>query len=474
MANAAGITQGNKLMFIKYLRIIRQALKSQRNEANDIKRSRDEYEFQPGYLEIVERPPAPWTRRTALALTLLLLLTLIWSVIGRLDIHASAAGRLLVSSNSKVIQSIESGEVAAINVRDGQRVTKGDVLIELNPIGIKAEIQEIQERLNFKNLELARLQALLSDEPLSRFIVPMGASPLQAKIARAHLRSEWSEVESNIESLNGEIGVNLANQQARRSEITELGELAANIKNRLDAQRSLAKNDLIPRMVLLEQEREKLEIDRSLSQQHAMIDVLQAEYKSKKEQRSGYLAKVRREYYDKLNEVQASIAVMEQQLIKLLEKYRQQSLRAPVSGVVQQLDMHTLGGVVEAAKPLMIIVPDDAVLEIEVKILNKDVGFVHSGQDVEIKIDSFPYTRYGTISGKVAYVSRDAVEDERLGLVFLARVKITQRTILVEDEEVPLQAGMSVNAEIRTGDRRVIDYLLSPLQQYQSEAMRER
>ncbi|MCJ8349622.1 HlyD family type I secretion periplasmic adaptor subunit [Moritella sp.] len=461
-------------MSIKYLRVIRQALKSQRNEPADIKRSRDEYEFQPGYLEIVERPPAPWTRRTALALTLLLLLTLLWSVIGRLDIHASAAGRLLVSSNSKVIQSIESGEVAAINVRDGQWVKKGDVLIELNPIGIKAEIQEIQERLNFKKLELARLQALLSDEPLSSFIVPTGVSPLQVKIARAHLRSEWSEVKANIESINGEMGVNLANQQARRKEITGLGELAANIKNRLDAQRTLAKNNLIPRMVLLEQEREKLEMDRSLSQQYTRIDVLQAEYKSKQEQRRGYLAKVRREYYDKLNEVQASIAVMEQQLIKLLEKYRLQSLRAPVSGVVQQLDVHTLGGAVEAAKPLMIIVPDDAVLEIEVKILNKDVGFVHSGQDVEIKIDSFPYTRYGTIPGKVAYVSRDSVEDERLGLVFLARVRIAQRTILVEDKEVPLQAGMSVNVEIRTGDRRVIDYLLSPLQQYQSEAMKER
>ncbi|WP_017223226.1 HlyD family type I secretion periplasmic adaptor subunit [Moritella dasanensis] len=461
-------------MFIKHLRTIRQALKAQRNEAADIKRSRDEYEFQPGYLEIVERPPAPWTRRTALLLTLLLLLTLFWSVIGRLDIHASAAGRLLVSSHSKVIQSIEPGEVVAINVRDGQQVKKGDVLIELNPIGIQAGIQEIQEQLNFKKLEQARLQALLSDDPLNSFVVPTGISPLQVSVARAHLRSEWAEIEANVESINGEMKVNLANQHARKKDIIGLGELAENIDNRLDAQRTLAKNNLIPRVVLLEQEKEKLEIDRSLSQQYTGIDVLQAEYSSKQEQRNGYLAKVRREYYDKLNQVQASIAVMRQQLIKLQEKFRLQSLLAPVSGVIQQLAVHTLGGVVEAAKPLMIIVPDDAVLEIEVKILNKDVGFVHSGQNVEIKVDSFPYTRYGTIAGKVAYVSRDSVKDEKLGLVFPARVRIAQRTMLVEDKEVPLQAGMSVNAEIRTGDRRVIDYLLSPLQQYQSEAMKER
>ena len=122
----------------------------------------------------------------------------------------------------------------------------------------------------------------------------------------------------------------------------------------------------------------------------------------------------------------------------------------------------------------MIIVPDDALLEVEVMLLNKDVGFVHSGQRVEIKVDSFPYTRYGTVKGEVAYVSRDAVQDQKLGLVFPVRLKISQRSILVRDKEVPLQAGMSVNAEILTGDRRVIDYLLSPLQQYQSEALRER
>ncbi|WP_102525436.1 HlyD family type I secretion periplasmic adaptor subunit [Vibrio tapetis] len=459
---------------MKHLRTIIQAWKAQKSDAPEIKRSRDEYEFQPAYLEIVERPPAPWARRTSLALTMLLMLALLWSVIGKLDIHASAVGRLLVSNHSKVIQSIEPGEVAAINVRDGQRVRKGEVLIELNPVGIKAELQELREQLNFKRLEMARSQALLSHDPLSSFDVPESATEQQIKIARAHLQSEWTEVKANLDSLKGEMRVNMANQQARKNEITGLNRLAVNIKDRLDAQRALATSKLIPKFELLEQEREQLEIERTLSQQYTQIDVLKAEYKSKQEQRKSYLAKIRREYYDKMNEAQASIAVMSQQQIKLLEKYRLQSLRAPVNGVVQQLNVHTVGGVVQAAKQLMIIVPDEAVLEIEVMVLNKDVGFVHSGQEVEVKIDSFPYTRYGTVSGQVAYVSKDSVQDEKRGLVFPARVKIQQTTILVEDKDVPLQAGMSVNAEIRTGERRVIDYLLSPLQQYQSEAMRER
>ncbi|PKG38876.1 HlyD family type I secretion periplasmic adaptor subunit [Psychromonas sp. Urea-02u-13] len=461
-------------MFRKHLQVIQQAWKAQRNEAVEIKRSRDEYEFQPGYLEIVERPPAPWTRRTALALTCLLIMTLLWSIVGKLDIHATATGRLLVSSHSKVIQSIEPGEVLAINVRDGQWVNKGDVLIELNPVGVISEVQELQQQLNFKRLEMARVQALLNKDPINSFIAPEGASAPQIIIARSHLQSKWQEVQTVMESIDSEMQVNLANQKARSVAIRGLDKLAVNIEKRLDAQRSLAASNLLSRVELWEQEKEQLGIERTLAEQYTEIDILEAQYKSKQEQRNSYLAKIRHEFYDKLNEAQSAIAVMEQKLIKALEKYRLQSLRAPVSGVVQQMEVHTIGGVVQAAKQLMIIVPDDALLEVEVMLLNKDVGFVHRGQRVEIKVDSFPYTRYGTVKGEVAYVSRDAVQDQKLGLVFPVRLKISQRSILVRDKEVPLQAGMSVNAEILTGDRRVIDYLLSPLQQYQSEALRER
>ena len=122
----------------------------------------------------------------------------------------------------------------------------------------------------------------------------------------------------------------------------------------------------------------------------------------------------------------------------------------------------------------MVIVPKAADLEAEVNVLNKDIGFVMAGQAVEIKIDSFPFTKYGTISGELLHVSKDAVEDEQLGYVFPARIRLNSNQILVDDKWVTLGAGMSLNAEIKTGTRRIIDYLLSPLQQYQSEAMRER
>lgn len=157
-----------------------------------------------------------------------------------------------------------------------------------------------------------------------------------------------------------------------------------------------------------------------------------------------------------------------------MEKQRQQSLRAPVAGVIQQLAIHTLGGVVTSAQPLMVLVPENHQLELDVMVLNKDVGFVLPGQAVEVKVDSFPYTRFGTLSGEVKHISRDAMEDQQLGLVFPARIRLHSDTLMVEGKPVRLSAGMAVSVEIKTGQRRVIDYLLSPLQEYQSEAMRER
>ncbi|WP_289997843.1 HlyD family type I secretion periplasmic adaptor subunit [Photorhabdus laumondii] len=462
------------MSFKKHLKTVLRAWRQERNAPKAAKRTRDEYEFQPGYLEIVERPPAPWARCTAMALTLFLLVVLLWSIIGHLDIHANATGRLLVSSHSKVIQSLEAGEIVAIHVRDGQRVKTGDVLIKLNPIGVEAELKELQEQLNFKRLEMARLQALLTDTPIEHFSVQEGMPQAQVELAREHLVSIWKEVVANLESLDSEMNVNQANQSARNADITALEKLMTNIKVRLEARRTLAASKLLPKVELLEQEKEKLEIERTLSQQHAELAVLKEQYQVLKESRERYLAKTRREYYDQLNETQTAIAVMTQQLIKAGERRRLQSLRTPVDGVVQQLAIHTLGGVVQSAQQLMVIVPDDTPLEAEVMVLNKDVGFVHASQPVEIKVDAFPYTRYGTIRGKVAHISKDAVKDEQLGLVFPAQIQMERSSIAVDQHEVPLQAGMSITAEIRTGDRRVIDYLLSPLQQYQSEALRER
>jgi RTX toxin transport system membrane fusion protein len=268
--------------------------------------------------------------------------------------------------------------------------------------------------------------------------------------------------------------VNVAQQKANAREQQALQRLKENIELRLNARQSLAASKSIAKVELLEQEKELLEVQRTISTLASQVNVLTAQQRSIKKQIDTLLAQKRREYYQALNQVETNLAQVKQELIKSQERLRRQTLRSPVDGIVQQLDIHTLGGVVTPAQALMVVVPVQAKLEAEVKVLNRDIGFILAGQTVEIKIDSFPFTKYGTINGEVLYISQDAVQDEQLGLVFPARIKLASSDILVDENHVALGAGMSVMAEIKTGDRRVIEYLLSPLQQYQSEALRER
>jgi len=449
-----------------------------KNLRSNIKQSsthaRDEYQFMPAFIDVTNKPPSPWTRRIAFAVTSLLVLTLVWSIVGKLDIHASANGKLMVSSHSKVIQPLEQGEIIHINVRDGQVVTKGEVLIQLNPTDAGADNTRLAQQLLRYQLEHARLSALLSDTPLESFVLPAKASLLQQAQALAYLTSEIQQTEASLSGLATDIEVNKAEQQANLLNIKALELLKNNIEERLNAVTELIKTHAISKVDLLEQQRELLEVERDIININAQNSVLAAQSASLVQQQQTVLAQKNNEYHQAIEETNANLQQTEQELIKAKDRLRTQVIKAPVSGVIQQLDVHTLGGVVTPAQALMVIVPKNANLEAEVMVLNKDIGFVTAGQVVEVKVDSFPFTKYGTISGKVLHVSTDAIQDEQLGLVFPARIEIDTDNINIEGNQVKLSAGMSVLVEIKTGNRRVIEYLLSPLQQYQSEALRER
>jgi len=158
---------------------------------------------------------------------------------------------------------------------------------------------------------------------------------------------------------------------------------------------------------------------------------------------------------------------------KATQMNRFQQLVAPVDGTIQQLEVHTIGGVVEAAKPLMTVVPASGVLEVQAKMLNKDMGFVREGQEVAVKLEAFPFTRFGTVPGKVNTISRDAVQDKDLGLVYLVTIALDREYVVVEGRKVPLGAGLVSTVDVKTGTRRIISYLLSPLQTTVSQAGKE-
>jgi hemolysin D len=231
---------------------------------------------------------------------------------------------------------------------------------------------------------------------------------------------------------------------------------------------------LVPRMQWLELEQQRIEQVRQRDVERNNRASLDAAIANIGHRRAAREAEFAQDLLAELTEVENRLAAYRQEHVKAAQRITLQTLSAPVSGSVQQLAVHTIGGVVTPAQDLMHIVPDGEVMEIEAWVQNKDIGFVRAGQPARIKVETFPFTRYGTLGGEVRTVSRDATPDERLGPVYAARVRMHEATVKVEDRLVNLAPGMAVTVEVKLGTRRLIEYLLTPLLRYRDESARER
>ncbi|MBD2784708.1 HlyD family type I secretion periplasmic adaptor subunit [Xenorhabdus sp. DI] len=432
------------------------------------------YDFLPTHLALSQRPPSPFARYTAITLSISVLIALLWACLGKLDVQATATGRLIASGRSQIIQAYEQSRLMAIHVTNGQHVEKGAPLLTLNTLGVNQDIARLFEQRDYTIEEEIRYQALLEQhDPKSLPLFQQQSADRQEKIL-THYAHEKQEFDSIINNIHAEMAVNLASQASRNSDIRSLTQLRDNINQRLLARKTLSQKQVISKVEYLEQEKEFLETERLIAQQKSELGILVTQYQSLEARFKGVKIQKEREWFEKRKQAVMQLGVIKQEISKMQEREELEVVRSPVSGTVQQLSVHTLGAVLQPAQNLMVIVPDEHVQLAEIQILNKDVGFVYPGQHVTVKVDAFPYTRYGTIEGELLSVSRDSTQDERLGLVFPAQISLKQNNIMVDGKPVEITAGMSIVAEIKTDQRRVIDYLLSPIQEYQSEALREK
>jgi len=434
----------------------------------------DQFDFSPAHLTLSEKPPSSFARITAMSLSIGVLLTLFWACFGELDINATTTGKLIVSNRTQTIQAYEQGRVVKVNVRDGQVVKAGDSLIELDTVGLDQEMQMYDAEYQYQLREKIRFRALLTDDPMASVQFPDNMSASQRELVRIHINSILAEYRFYIRNIKNEMDVNKTNQEVIEIDIAEFGKMIANINQRVEARETLYKSNMIGNVEFLEQKKELLTAVREKTLRHAELKVLESQYHSLEEQLMMYEAQRRREWHDKLSEVRVNLASTEQKLKQSQERHRLETIYAPLDGTVQQLAVHTIGGVVQPAQVLLLIVPHDGIQLAEIKVKNKDAGFIIPGQPVTVKVDSYPYTRYGTIDAVIKHISQDSMEDEQLGMVFLAYIELKENHIVVDGKPVRLSSGMSVVAEIKTGKRLVIDYILSPIREYKAEAMREK
>lgn len=438
------------------------------NEA--ARRTQDERAFLPAALEIQETPPSPLGRALIWCLVALVVAAVAWASFGHIDIVAVAPGKVILSDRVKVIQPLATGQVRAIHVREGQTVRRGEVLIELDPTLPRAERDRLERQLLDEQAALERQRAFAQWLQTGRAVRGTREEGLQ----RTLLDQQIAEHRAKLATLDQSLARRRAELQGTQMLIEKGERTLPLITARADSLAKLAEQNLVARNSSLELEQERIEAEQDLATQRANLQSTQASILELAEQRNALHMQPQRETSETVDESERKIAALRQEIVKAKTVTEQQSLTASVDGVVQQLKVHTIGGVVTPAEELMVIVPNDQPLEVEALVFNRDIGFVTEGQAATVKVDAFPFTRYGAIDGDLVTVSKDAASDEKLGLVYPTRVRLATTRMHIDARDVDLSAGMAVTVEIKTGQRRLIEYFLSPLIQAAGEAARER
>ena len=460
-----------------------------------IRRNNYELAFLPAALEIAETPPSPVGRAVGGTIIAIFCVAVAWATFGKVDIVVTANGKIIPSGRTKLIQPLEAGVVRAILVHDGQQVRAGDSLIELDPTMTTAERDRVKGDLVGAQLDVARLRAALSEgnDPLAAFHPPEGATTAQIEMHRQFLASQTSEQRSKMFELDRQTSQKEAERTTMEANITKLEATIPLLQERVDVRKYLFDKALGTKLTYLSEQQDLVGQQQDLLIQRSKMKEVDASLAALRETRDRTAAEFRRTLFDELVKAEQKSAGMAQDAIKAERRAKLQDLVAPVDGVVQQLAVHTVGGVVTPAQALAVVVPQDSHLEIEATLSNDDVGFVHTGQEVEIKVHTFSFTRYGLLHGRVLGVSTDSIpreggdarpraenasekdpQQQGQDLVYAVRISLDQHQMRDGDKMVDLGPGMAVTAEVKTGSRRIIGYLLSPLAKYEHDVGRER
>lgn len=456
----------------RHWHVWKTAWQAERAVAPGVVHSRRTAEFLPAVLEIQQAPPSPIGRAILWTIMAVFLFAGLWATLGWIDIVATAQGKIIASGYSKVIQPYETGVIAAIHVLDGQVVKKGDVLIELDPTQNRADHDRASNEYRAARVEAARLRALIAGQ--ATFEAPADADPQYVVLQRQVLVDQLAEYQAKIAAARHLIDQRRSVLDQTRENIVRLEATVPMEMERAEAYKRLLEHDAVTKMDFLQAEGQRIDKVQELAGQRNKVKQDQSALAEAEKNYRAMVSEFQQTKQVELSTTETKVASLVQEVTKAGQKADLQRLTTPIDGVVQQLAVHTVGGVVTPAQQLLLVVSQDHPVEVEAQVENKDVGFVQEGQSVEIKVETFPFTLYGTIPGRVLTVSDDAAPIEKVGLIYPTRVSMDRGTIQVEGKQVNLTPGMAVTVEIKTGQRRMIEYLLSPLLKSVKESMRER
>jgi hemolysin D len=474
--------------------------------------------FLPGVVEVQRNAPTKWLVMLPSLVLLFLILGITWATIGRQDIVSVARGELAPSIPVVTVQAASSGVVLDLLVRDGGQLAAGDPILVLDPTDAGVDLSQLEREYRSASLDLAAVDALIEairsmapgagglsgrteasadadTGPIdpTRLFEPPAETPIE-EVADAwdRIESRWASLSREISAAETEVARLEAVRRTTRAQITKLRDTLPITRELVAAQQELADKQLVARSTLLR-------LRQALIESEGEVGVLESTLRQNAVEilvAGETLEKTRADQFSSLLEERAETVARVERHGLDLEKARsraaRKTLQAPVSGTVQEMMVHVAGAVVREGDALLRIVPRDAELRAEVSVLNKDVGYVREGQSVQVKIEGYPFVSHGSLSGTVRRISADAERGMTPGAPMAAAgppgggagqprpykavVALDQASVqhFLADGHRALAPGMSVTVDIKTGERRLIEYLLAPLLRYRDESLRER
>jgi hemolysin D len=500
-------------------------------------------EFLPAALELLETPPPPAPIVLIATICAFALVALVWSYFGRLDVAATAPGKIETAGHAKVIEPLDPGTIAAIHVEAGQRVKAGDLLLELDPAEANADASAARDALDASLAEVARrryaieaVRAIEVAKPQSAQKIdaaggkagrsasdaePALANPIQSLAERADLPIAWdvslpeafrlretavlradlTQLSDALQALDKQMAQKSATRERLDMSIAFQNSLIETLNQRVNTRQEAIDLKVGTKINLYDAQEELQRSQSTLASDKGQLIETDAALTELDSEKIKTVSQFAADNENKLAEAARKADEARQALAKVAARLERTKLYAPIDAVVQQTAVTTVGQVVTTGQQLVALTPEGGPLHVEALVANLDIGFVKPGQPVVIKVDAFPFTRFGTLNGRVVRVAPAAVDEQEAkraaanatyasgagappaqssapgqpeSFVFPVTVSLDETAMKIDQAIIPLTPGMTVTVEIRTESRRVIDYLLSPLARIASEALKER
>ena len=425
---------------------------------------KDIHEFHPLNVEIEDRPINPLGPVILWIVVAIITFGVLWLFFAKIDVVVSARGQVIPTGEIKILQPIETGVISKINIKEGDYITKGQVLMQIDPSVTETSLDTKERNLDVLNLQIIRLEALINNKPLF-----LNSNLNEAKEEEKLYLVQKNSLEEGLSRYEMKLAQTKSQYQSSLSDKSRLSMLLLKDEERLRKLETvldiIARKDYedLQKNILNEKEQENMASFKVDESKKRIIEIEQ--------EKNSFISEFKDTKYQELLNLKKELRNLQSEINAIKFQNQKQSIISPTDGYVAKLMINTIGGVVSPAEKLISIVPKDSPLIVKVNVLNQDIGFIKKDMNSKIKIDTFSFQKYGFFEGKIINVGNFSIDDEKLGPVYEVKIEPNGKTLNVEGKERYLESGMSVTAEIKVGKRRVIEFFIYPIIQYLDEGL---